>query len=161
MRALLLAMAFAACAPVIDGPVEHQRALDRDDAVALSRQLSALPGAVRAEVTLHRAVRDPLANDPPAPAGAAAIVIVDDQADRIAVRDAALRLVHAAAPEIPEPSIVIELGATRPELASIGPFTVAASSKRGLVAALAIALAVIAALAGFIAFRERPRSGAS
>ncbi len=161
MRGVLVAMALSACAPTVDGPAEHQRALDRDDAAALSSQLAALPGAVRAEVTLHRAVRDPLANEPPSPAGAAAVVIVDDQADRAAVRDSALRLVHAAVPEVPAPSIAIELGATRPELASIGPFTVAASSKRGLVAALAIALAVIAALAGFIAFRERPRFGAS
>ncbi len=161
MRTVILAMALAACAPTVDGPVEHQRALDRDDAAALSRQLAALPGAVRAEVTLHRSVRDPLATDPSPPAGAAAIVIVDDQADRTAVRDAAFRLVHAAAPEIPEPSIAVELGATRPELASVGPFTVTASSKHALVAALSIALAVIAALAGFIAFRERPRSGAS
>ena len=145
-----------ACAPQVATPGEHQRAIDREDGDRLAAQLSALPGAVRAEVTLHRAVRDPFTRDS-SPASAAAIVVVDDRADRDAVARAAARLMHAAAPEIASPDIAIELGAVRPELASVGPFTVEARSRAPLVATLATALAVIAALAVLVAWRERQR----
>ncbi len=153
MRALLV-LALAACAPQLDGPIEHQRALDRDDAARLAAQLAELPGAVRADVTLHRPVTDPLTRQT-APAGGAIGIVVDDRADRAAITDAARRLARATAPEIPDPAIAVEVGATRPELARVGPFTVEAGSKHGLVAALAAALAVIALLAGWIAYRER------
>jgi hypothetical protein len=152
VRALLVLV--AACAPQLDGPIEHQRALDRDDAARLAAQLAELPGAVRADVTLHRPVTDPLARQT-TPPGGAIVIVVDDHADRAAIADAARRLAHATAPEIPDPTIAIELGATRPELARVGPFTVEAGSKHGLVAALAGALALIVALAGWIAYRER------
>jgi hypothetical protein len=66
-------------------------------------------------------------------------------------------LLRGTAPEIGEPAIVVELGATRPRLAQVGPFTVEASSKRRIVGSLAAAFGVIAALAGWIAWRERWR----
>src|SRR5262249_29739669 len=117
VRALLVLL--AACAPQIDGPIEHQRALNRDDAARLAVQLAELPGALRADVTLHRPVTDPLSPEPP-PAGGAIVIVVDDHAARAAIGDAARRLAHATAPEIPDPAIAVELGATRPELAHVG-----------------------------------------
>ena len=149
-------LGLACCAPSIDGPLEHQRSLDRTDADHLATQLAQLPGAVRAEVTLHRPVVDPLTDTATQPS-AAILVVVDDQADRRAITRSAISLVRGTAPEIPEPEIVVELGATRPQLASVGPFTVEARTKSRLVATLAIVLGLVAALAGWIAWRERYR----
>jgi type III secretory pathway lipoprotein EscJ len=154
---MLLAVAIVvACAPSIDGPIERQRSADRVDADRLASQLAQLPGAVRAEVTLHRPVVDPLTNSA-TPPSAAILVVIDDKADRRAVTRSAIALVRGTAPEISEPEIVVELGATRPTLASVGPFTVEAGSKPKLVAALAMSFALIAALAGWLAWRERWR----
>ena len=192
-----LAIALAACAPVIDGPAERQRALDREDGARLAAQISALPGVVRAEAVIRRAVRDPLAPrrtwpdapaaaPPPAPAAPAAAapatapaaatatpnaapapapmsapaaatasaaasiaIAIDDRADRAAITDAARTLARALAPEA-APAIVVEVAAIRPSLAKVGPFTVEAASRGPLKAALAAALALIAALAGWI-----------
>ena len=149
-------MVIAACAPSIDGPLDHQRAVDTADAERLASQLSKLPGAVHAEVTLHRPVVDPLTEAATAPS-AAVLIVVDDKADRRAVTRSAVALLHGTAPEIPEPEIVVELGAVRPQIASIGPLTVEARSKPKLVALLAVAFALIAALAGWVAWRERSR----
>jgi len=154
VRALAIAVAIAACAPQVDTPAERQRAIDRADADRLAAELAALPGAVRATAELHRPVVDPFTLRASRPS-AAIVIVVDDRADRRAVSAAAWRLVRGAAPEIPEPAIAIELGAVRPELARVGPFTVDAGSRRPLAATLAAALALIAALAGFIAWRER------
>jgi type III secretory pathway lipoprotein EscJ len=156
VRVALLLVACMACAPQIDGPIERQRALDRADSARLAVQLAELPGAVRAEVTLHRPTLDPL-TAAATPGSAAVLVVVDDQADRRAIQRSAIALVRGTAPEIGEPAIVVELGAVRPELASVGPFVVDARSKRGVVAAFAVALVLIAGLAGFIAYRERWR----
>lgn len=157
MRALLVVVACVACAPQIDGPIERQRAIDRDDSTRLAAQLAQLPGAVRAEVTLHRPAVDPL-TEAATPASAAVLVVVDDKADRRAIQSSAIALVRGTAPEIGEPAIVVELGAVRPELARVGPFTVEARAKPRIVATFAIALALIALLAGVIAWRERERT---
>lgn len=155
------ALLSAACAPTIDGPLEHQRAVDRADAAHLASQLAQLPGAVRAEVTLHRPVVDPL-TEATTPASAAILVVVDDKADRRAITRSAIALARGTAPEIAEPEIVVELGATRPTLASVGPFSVEARSKPTLVGVLAAVLGLVAALAAWIAWRERWRlSGGS
>lgn len=153
---VVLALVLVACAPAIDGPVERQRAVDRDDSVRLAAQLAQLPGAVRADVTLHRPTIDPL-TQAASPGSAAVLVVIDDQADRRAVTRSAIALVRGTAPEISEPAIVVELGAKRPRLASVGPFTVEAGSKGRVVGALAAAFAVIALLAGWLALRERSR----
>jgi hypothetical protein len=153
MRAALLVLA-CACAPVVDGPVEKQRAIDRADGDRLALQIGALPGVVRADVMLRRAVRDPLATTAPTTPVSSAIVIVDDRADRSKIEQRAQQLAHAIAPEI-EPTVIVEVGATRAELAKVGPFTVEASSKNRLKAVLAVALAIIAALAGWIAYVSR------
>lgn len=145
-----------ACAPRIDGPVERQRAIDRDDSIRLAAQLAQLPGAVRAEVILRRTVVDPL-GETVSPASAAVLVVVDDKADRAAIQRSAIALVRGTAPEIGEPSIVVEVGAVRPELAMVGPFVVEAKSKPRIVVAFAIALALIAGLAGYVAWFRRPR----
>ena len=151
---ILALLVVIACAPQIDGPLEQQRARDASDAAALAVQLAALPGAVHADVTLHRLVHDPLGASQPA--AAAVVVIVDDKADRTAIERATRVLLRGTAPDIADPQVAIEVGATRPQLAKVGPFTVEASSKGRLVALLAAALGLIAALAGWIAWRERP-----
>lgn len=151
-----MVIALAACAPTIDGPLDHQRGLDRADADRLAAQLSALPGAVRAEVTLRRPVVDPLTEASTSPS-AAIVIVIDDKADQRAIKRSAIALLRGTAPEIPEPEIVVELGATRPTLASVGPFTVEARSKPKLVALLAVVFSLVAALAGWIAWRERVR----
>jgi type III secretory pathway lipoprotein EscJ len=155
---LVVVLAIGACAPSVDGPLERQRITDREDADRLAGQLATLPGAVSASVTLHRPTRDPLAVTPPSPASAAALVVVDDRTDRAAITQSATALLHAAAPEITAPVVLVEVGAIRPVLAKVGPFTVEAASRGPLRAALAIALALVAALAGWIAVRERRRA---
>jgi len=149
----VMALALA-CAPPVDGPVEQQRAVDRDDGDRLAAQLAQLPGAVRADVTLHRAVRDPL-DGRDVPASAAVLVVVDDKADRSAIADAATRLTHATAPDIPAPAVVVELGAVRPELTTVGPFHVESGSKSKLKVTLAVLLGAVLALAAMIAWRRR------
>jgi hypothetical protein len=160
--AIAIAAGTLACAPAVDGPAERQRALDREDGARLAAQLAALPGVVRAEVVLRRAVRDPLIPPAaaPAPPGASVVAIVDDRADRAAIADAARTLLRPLAPDA-TPAILVEVGATRPRLAKVGPFTVEAASKPALQAALAAALGVIAALAAALAYlawsaRRRP-----
>ncbi len=153
---MVLQLAVCACAPVVDGPAEKQRAVDLREGDRLAVQLSALPGVVRTEVIVRRPARDPLApREPVAPATASIVVIVDDHADRAATIDATKRLSGAAVPGI-EPAIVVEVGAVRTVMAKLGPFTVEARSKGPLKIALAIVLALLAVAAGGIAWRTRP-----
>ena len=154
MRISLLALAIAACAPAIDGPIDHQRAIDRDDGDRFATQLAHLPGVVSASVVLRRPVADPLAVTPPGTPALAAVIVTDDQADRAAITATATQLSHAIAPEVTAPAIAVMTGYTRPELASVGPFTVAASSRNALRAVLAIGLALIAAFASLEAWRR-------
>lgn len=160
VRIALVALLVVACAPTIDGPVERQQQADRIDSARLASQLGQLPGAVRAEVTLHRPTIDRLTQTA-TPGSAAILVVIDDRADRRAITRSTIALARGTAPEISEPAIVVEIGATRPTLASVGPFTVEARSKRLVVATLAIACALIAVLAGWIAWRERIARGES
>jgi hypothetical protein len=145
-----------------------QRGRDREDGAAAAAQLAQLPGAVSASVTIHRPVRDPLLPTPsptptpsltPVPsaerATVAALLVVDDRADRAAVTAAATTLLRAAAPEVGAPEVMTMVGAHRAVLAKVGPFTVEAASKTALEAALIGALALIAGLAAWIAVRER------
>lgn len=154
MRWLLVLL--VACAPVVDGPADRQRGLDRGDGDRLAAQLAALPGVVTSEVVIRRPVRDPLDVAVAPPPTASLVVIVDDAADRAAIARAARQLATTAAPGS-EPVVIVEVGAVRPVLATLGPFTVEARSKRPLQVALAIAFAAIALLAGGIAWRTRPR----
>jgi len=142
------------CAPAVDGPVERQRAADRLDGAQLTAQLAALPGVVRAEVALHRPAVDPLATTPAARASASLVLVVDDRADRAALTAHARTLARATAPGV-EPAIIVEVGAIRPTLARVGPFTVEARSQAALKATLAVALALIAGLAGWLAYAQR------
>jgi hypothetical protein len=148
MRRAILLLAIVACAPTVDGPVERQAAIDRDDAAHLGAQLGALPGVVRAEVILHRPARDPLSLAPPTPATASIVLIVDDRAETAKLERFTRVLARANSVE---PTVVIDVGAHRAELASVGPFTVEARSKSRLKATFVIALALIAGLAGWIA----------
>lgn len=154
---VLIVGACVACAPEIGGPAERQRAVDREDSVRLGVQLGELPGAVRADVALHRPVTDPLTQKV-SPASGAIVVVADDAADRAGLEASARKLARATAPEIPEAEIAVVVGAKHVEVARVGPFTVAVESKRALQAVLAGAFVVIAGLAGWIAWRERQRS---
>ncbi len=151
-----LALALAACAPVVDGPAERRRALDREDGARIAAQLAALPGVVRAEAVVRRAVRDPLAPAPAGPDAASIVIVVDDRADRAAIAGAARTLARAIAPAA-EPAIVVEVGAIRPRLAKVGPFTVEAASRAPLQGVLAAALALIAGLGAWIGWTARRR----
>lgn len=159
MRSRLIGVAMIAmlgCAPVVDGPAETQRAVDRGEGDRLAVQLASLPGVVRTDVIVRRPARDPLSRETTvAPATASIVVIVDEQTDKAATVDAVKRLAGAAAPGI-EPAIVVEVGATRPVMAKLGPFTVEARSRRPLQIALAIVLALLASISGAVAWRTRP-----
>ncbi|HEU4731265.1 MAG TPA: hypothetical protein VFT22_25400 [Kofleriaceae bacterium] len=162
MGVIAAALAISAgCAPVVDGPIERQRAIDRDDGDRLAAQLAQLPGVVTASVVLHHAARDPLAAAPPSAATFTAVIATDDAADRGAIRDATLRLARAVVPELLPAAPVVEIHAAvhRPTLARVGPFWVEASSRGPLRAALALGCIAIAALAGGLALRALGRRG--
>jgi len=151
-------MLAAGCAPPIDGPLEHQRAIDRDDGDRLAAQLAQLPGVVTANVVLHHATRDPLAVAPPATASFGAVITTDDRAAPDAIRAATLRLAHAALPELAgTAALPVEINAAvhRATLAKVGPFWVEQASQTPLQAALAIGCLVIAGLAGLLALGAR------
>jgi len=154
MRLVVMFALLAACAPTVEGPVERQAAVDRADSARLTAQLVALPGVVHAEVILHRPARDPLSLAAPAPGSSSLVIVVDDRADRTRIDTSARSLARAIAPAI-EPTVVVEVGAHRADLATVGPFTVEAASRGPLKAALAVALALIAALAGWLAWTYR------
>jgi len=153
-RWLIVVSFVAGCAPAIDGPAEHQRSIDRADGDRLGTQVAALPGVARAEVALRRPIADPLATAAPPPPGLSIVVIVDDHADRGAVERQTRALATSIAPGI-DPVVVVDVGDPRPELARVGPFTVARASRTPLKVALALALATIAMLAAWIAVRGR------
>jgi hypothetical protein len=152
------------CAPVVDGPIDHQRAIDREDGDRLAAQLAQLPGVVAASVVLHHAMRDPLAVTPPTAPTFSAVLTVDDGAAPDAVRAQAARLAHAQLPELPPGPLAIEVDAAvhRPVVARVGPFSVEQSSRAPLKLALAAACLAIAGLAGALALgARRHRLGSS
>ncbi len=156
----IIAVVLAACAPTVDAPATRQRAADAADAAQLGAQLGALPGVVRTAVTLRRPLADPLAPaTPPAPATAGVVIVIDDRADGATITRAATALVRAAAPEVAAPALVVEVGAHRPALARVGPFTVEAASRPRLRATLVGGLALILGLASLLAMRERRGRG--
>jgi hypothetical protein len=151
-------MLAAGCAPPIDGPLEHQRAIDREDGDRLAAQLARLPGVVTASVVLHHALRDPLATTPPAGATFGAVITTDDRAAPDAIRAAAIRLAHAVVPELAgRAALPIEIlpAVHRATLARVGPFWVEPSSSTPLKAALAAGCLAIAGLAGALALGAR------
>ena len=114
----------AGCAPPIDGPIEHQRAIDRDDGDRLAAQLAQLPGVVSASVVLHHAMRDPLAVTPPAAATFSAVIATDDLAEPDVLRAATVRLARAALPELPGTAApAIEIHITNIEKRGYGSVT--------------------------------------
>jgi hypothetical protein len=156
IAAIALAISLG-CAPALDGPVDHQRALDRDDGDRLAAQLAQLPGVATASVVLHHPRRDPLGATAPAAAMLAAVIAIDDRAAPEAIRSAAVRLARATLPELPASELAIEIAVAvhRPTLAKVGPFTVEDSSRAALKAALALGCVAIAGLAAALALRTR------
>jgi hypothetical protein len=153
----LAILSCGACAPTVDGPIEHQRAIDREDSARLSGQLARLPGVVAADAVLHHATRDPLAVAAPRPATFTAVITVDDKADAEVIRAATTRLARATLPGLPEAALPIEIHAVvhRPVVASVGPFSVEESSRGPLKATLAVGCLAIAGLAALIALGAR------
>jgi hypothetical protein len=148
----------AACAPPVDGPIDHQRALDREDGDRLTAQLAQLPGVVTASVVLHHAMRDPLAVTAPSPARFSAVIAVDDQAAPDAIRAATIRLARAQVPELPAGAalpIEVNVVVHRPTVAKVGPFSVEDSSRGPLRLTLVLGCLAIAALAGAVAWSAR------
>src|SRR5439155_1313297 len=94
----------------------------------------------------RRSRGEPAAPDPREPPGGApagrpalaAVIVTDDVADRAAIETTATTLAHTLAPEVTAPGIAIARGPARTELATVGPFTVAARS-RGPLRALLVA----------------------
>ena len=154
MRLVAVLALLVACAPTVEGPVERQRTTDLADAAQLSNQLAALPGVTHVEVIVRRPARDPLSTAAPAGPTASIVLVVDDRADRPKLEASTRVLARSLVPGV-EPAVVIEVGAHRAELAKVGPFSVESSSKPALKATLAIVLAIIAALAGWIAWIYR------
>jgi hypothetical protein len=154
MRALGIAVVIAACAPALDSPIEHQRAVDRDDAHALTTQLLHLPGVIAADAVLARPASDPLSGIS-APAAGSIVLVVDATADRSELEHAAKARAHLVAPEIPDPQVAIVASAPRAELSRLGPFLVATRDRTPLGALLAVCLALVAAASGYVMWRER------
>jgi hypothetical protein len=156
LKAISLAISLG-CAPAVDGPIDHQRAIDRDDGDRLAAQLARLPGVAGASVVLHHARRDPLGATAPAPAMLAAVIQIDDRAEPEAIRGAAVRLARATLPELPAPELAIEIAVAvhRPTVARVGPFSVEESSRAALRASLALGCIAIAGLAAALALRAR------
>lgn len=148
----------ASCAPTVDGPAERRRAADREDADRLSAQLAQLPGTVSAGVTIHRPAIDPLARSLASPATGLALIVIDDAADRDGITRTARSLFAATAPEVASPAIEVIVGGHRPQLASVGPFSVAEGSAKPLRVVLAGALGLLAVLAAWVALRESRRA---
>lgn len=146
----------AACAPTVDGPIEHQRAIDRDDSTRLTAQLALIPGVVASQVVLHHAARDPLALAPAAPAVFSAVITTDDAAAPDALRAAAIRLARALAPELGD-AVAVEVVPVvhRPTVVRVGPFSVEDRSQRALRITLVIACLAIAGLAALLMRRSR------
>jgi hypothetical protein len=159
--AIAIAVAISACAPALEGPIDHQRAIDRDDGDRLAAQLARLPGVVAASVILHRAARDPLAVTAPSPPSLSAVLGVDDKADPAALRAQVLRVARAQLPELAERGPPIEIGIEidaivhRPTLVKVGPFWVDDGSRGALRATLALGCLAIAALAALVAVLAR------
>lgn len=157
--ALILLAALAACAPTVDGPVARQHARDVRDGVVLAHQIAQLPGAVAAQASLARPVRDPLGTEEPVVrARGTVIVLVDRAADRAATEEAARALMVAMVPQVQAPHIIVLATAPHVAYAKVGPFAVEAGSKLALKITLAVAFALIASLAGWIALRELRRA---
>jgi hypothetical protein len=90
------------------------------------------------------------------------LVVVERHAERAAIEATAARLAGAALPDIPADHIraiaaVSAVAAPPPASASVGPFDVAPSSRRPLIATLVVAFVAILALAAWTAWRERWR----
>ncbi len=148
----MIACVLAACAPVVDGPADRARATDLADSDRLAATLATLPSVISARATLRHAFRDPL-NGTTSPASASVLVVVDGDVE--STRAQAAALVHATAPDIASPVVLVVPGSPRPVLAQVGPFTVERRSRTPLVATLAVGLAVIAALAIALARKSR------
>jgi hypothetical protein len=162
MRAIAL-VALVACTARVDGPSDDHAARDRAAAVELAAHLTALPGIARASAIVHTPFADPLA--PPAPAAARttasiAIAIAPGMDAARVSRDARTLATAALGADSADVTIAVEAAPDAPALATVGPFTVAARDRGALTATLVAALAIIAALAAWIAamqLRQRRR----
>lgn len=139
---------------LVPSPRARHDAADGADAGQLERQLAAIPGVASASVVVHRPFVDPLAPPSPPTAATASVLVVEARSDP-SIEQRVRTLARAALPDVPVSIVVAPPVAPPVATANVGPFVVAAESKRALQATLAIALAVIAALAGYVAWNQR------
>lgn len=166
MRAAPLALALlVACGGADDwSPEAGQRRALAASAETLAVHLETLPGVRDASVVIDAPLADPLGPAAPAPPPRASIVLaLADGADAAALERAARDAVAGAVVGLdPAQVTVASAPAPRPPRSRVGPFEVAPGSRAPLVATLALALALIAGLAGWIAWtaiRQRRATG--
>ena len=158
----MIACGLAACADpdsIIATPHELHDRVDARDAAAIAHSLGTLPGIVAVDATVRRPFADPLASVAIAGTPTAAIALtIDTRISSTVAAEDATRIATAIVPSLLPVNIhvVIAAAAPLPRLAHVGPFTVEESSRTPLMATLAAALLLLLALAGWIAFRERP-----
>lgn len=161
MKRAIVLVALVACTAKVDGPADLHAARDRAAAVELAAHLSVLPGVARASAIVHTPFADPLA--PPAPAArttASIAIAIAPGLDAARVsRDARTLATAALGADSADVTIAVEAVPDVPALATVGPFTVAARDRGALVATLVLALAIIAALAAWIALLQLRRRG--
>jgi hypothetical protein len=156
LAALGLTVAVTGCAArdvLPPDPATAARAADRARAAVLRAHLLALPPITAASVVVDRAAPDPLARRPTAPPPTVAVALVADPAadrERLAALARAAAAVTIAADA--RVSVAVLPSPDRPDLARLGPFTVAAPARAPLLALVAGALFAVAALAGALAF---------
>jgi type III secretion protein J len=129
----------------------------------LAGHLRHLGGVVEASVVIDLPVADPLAPAPAVPLRAtASVVLVTAEGAAPQIAEEARRLVAGAVTGLPAEAVtVVATPAPRspvPEaMARVGPFAVAAGSRRALQLTLAGGLLAIAGLAGWVFAIERRR----
>jgi hypothetical protein len=148
--------ALVACTVHVDGPSDEHAARDRTAGVELAAHLGALPGIAHASAIVRTPYDDPLR--PPAPAAppakttASIAIALAPGADAVRIEGDARAL--AAAALHADPADVTIHAASPPDapaLAHVGPFEVVARDRTALTLTLIAALAIIAALAAWIA----------
>jgi hypothetical protein len=136
---------------LVPSPEARHDAQDVADAKRLEAQLAAIPGVTTASVVVHRPFVDPLA-PVQAPIAPSASVVVVGTGD---VEPMVQHVAAAVLPDVPMSILVAPPVPPPVKTAKVGPFVVAEDSRRALQATLGIALALIAGLAGYVAWTQR------
>lgn len=136
---------------LVPSPHARHDAEDVADARRLEQQLAALPSVSRASVVVHRPFVDPLEPQRDVQPARASVLLVSTADLESTVK----QLATAALPDVPVSIVIVPPSPPPVKTATVGPFVVAEGSRRALQATLAIALALIAGLAGYVAWSQR------